>query len=119
MRVRIAVGAVACLIAAAAVVSSPARQVVAALPNGSWTMYHRDHAHTGFDSTQPTATTASAGWGSPGPDGTVYGEPLLYNRVVFVGALAGTGYAPGQATRLASWWTNAGAPPSTLSGQCG
>ncbi len=119
MWVRIAAGSVAFVIACAVVVLSPPRPLFAATPNGSWTTYHRDHAHTGFDSTQPTAATASTGWVSPALDGTVYGEPLVYNGFVYVGTLAGTVYSLDQATGVVSWSTNVGAPQPVLSGQCG
>src|SRR2546421_10027891 len=59
MRGLFAVTAVACLLVAAAVVPSPPRLALAAAPNGSGTTYHHDPAHSGFDSTQPTAATAS------------------------------------------------------------
>ena len=31
------------------------------VPNGAWTVYHHDNAHTGYDSTQPAVTGAAAG----------------------------------------------------------
>ena len=119
MRVGIAIGAFACLIAAAALMSSPPRPALASAPNGSWTTYHHDDARTGFDGTQPSAATASTGWVSAALDGSVYGEPLVYNGFVYVGTLSGTVYALDQATGTVSWSTNVGAPQPVGSGQCG
>jgi hypothetical protein len=91
----------------------------AAAAAGAWTTYHHDNAHTGFDSTQPAAGGATAGWTSPTLDGQVYGEPLVFNGLVYVGTLAGTVYALNQSTGATAWFTNVGAPQPVLSGQCG
>ena len=53
------------------------------VPNGSWTVYHRDNARTGFDPTQPTAGGATTGWVSPTLDGSVYASPLIHNGIVY------------------------------------
>ena len=119
MSVRFASVVVVCLIAAAGFAVSSPPLVQASAPNGSWTIYHHDNAHTGFDNSQSTAATASTGWASAALDGTVYGEPLVYNGFVYVGTLAGTVYALDQATGVVSWSTNVGAPQPVLSGQCG
>src|SRR5260370_37923795 len=109
MRVRLAVGTVAAMMAAIAVVASPVsasapRAVPAShaqaahavpasrapvkatpiTPNGAWTVYHHDNAHTGFDSTQPSTMTASTGWTSPTLDESVYAEPLVFQGIVYV-----------------------------------
>ncbi len=86
----------------------PARAAAAA--SGSWTVYHRDNAHTGYDATQPQAITASTGWVSPTLDGTVYGEPLVYNGLVYVGTLNNTVYALNQTTGAIVWSRHFGAP---------
>jgi hypothetical protein len=94
-----------------------ARQAVQPLtaitPNGAWTVYHHDNAHTGFDSSRPAATTASVGWTSPALDETVYGSPLVYQGVVYVGTLNNTVYALNQSDGSVVWSKNLGAPETT------
>jgi polyvinyl alcohol dehydrogenase (cytochrome) len=107
-------------IAAPPAAAAPAGPVAAAaaVANGSWTVYHHDAAHTGYDSTQPQAITASAGWVSPALDGQVYTEPLVYNGLVYVGTLNNTAYALNQATGAVVWSRHLGTPQ--ISGwQCG
>src|SRR5690242_6929391 len=38
--------------------------LAAAGPSGSWTVYHHDNAHTGYDSSQGPIVTATTGWTS-------------------------------------------------------
>ncbi len=70
----------------------------AVVPNGAWTVYHHDDAHTGFDSTQPTASGATTGWVSATLDQAVYAEPLVFQGIVYVATLNNSGarYSPGQ-----------------------
>ena len=82
----------------------------AAAASGSWTVYHRDNAHTGYDSTQPPAAGATAGWMSPTLDGSVYGEPLVYNGLAYVSTLQNSVYALNQSTGAVVWSRNLGAP---------
>ena len=131
MKARIAIAAILIVMAGAAQVQAApgvaarpdAPSLLAAAtpitPNGAWTTYHHDNAHTGFDSTQPAAAGATAGWVSPTLDGQVYGEPLVFNGLVYVGTLAGTVYALDQSTGLIAWSKNVGAPQSKPSNQCG
>ncbi len=79
-------------------------------PNGAWTVYHRDDAHTGFDGSQPSATTASTGWTSPTLDESVYGEPLVYQGIVYVATLNNTVYALNQTDGSQVWSTHLRAP---------
>jgi PQQ-like domain len=87
-------------------------------PNGAWTVYHHDNAHTGFDSTQAAAKGATAGWISPTLDEQVYGEPLVYNGLVYVSTLNNTVYALNQTDGTVVWSKNLGAP-QTSGWQCG
>jgi outer membrane protein assembly factor BamB len=84
--------------------------VTAITPNGSWPVYHHDDGHTGFDSSQPTATTASTGWSSAALDGSLYGEPLVYQGVVYVGTLNNTVYALNQTDGSLVWSRHLRAP---------
>ena len=125
MKHRFAIPAVFALVAATAVVlpaaSAAAKELarqaspVAApiSPNGSWTTYHHDHAHTGYDSTRPAAGGASAGWVSPALDGAVYGEPLIYGGIVYVATLNNTVYALNQTDGSVVWSRNVGAPQTS------
>jgi len=56
-------------------------------PNGNWPVYHHDDGHTGYDSTVPTASTATPGWVSAAFDQTVYSSPLVYQGIVYVATL--------------------------------
>lgn len=98
--------------------SSRPPAAAAPIPNGAWTVYHHDSAHTGYDGTQPQATGAVAGWVSQALDGSVYGEPLVYNGIVYVSTLQNTVYALDQSTGAVVWSQNVGAP-QTSGWQCG
>ena len=99
--------------------TSPKRVAAAApTPNGSWTVYHHDNAHTGYDATQPAATGGTVGWTSPTLDGSVYGEPLVYGGLVYVSTLNNSVYALDQSTGAVVWTKNVGAPQAS-GWQCG
>src|SRR6267143_2467890 len=99
----------------AAVSLAPATKPI--LPNvnltassGSWTVYHHDNGHTGFDNTLSKATGATTGWVSAVLDGQVYASPLVFNGVVYAATLINTVYALNQATGALMWQKNVGAP---------
>jgi len=130
VRLRLAVAPLAaCVLVAwtAAPVTAPnnsapgpqTKLAVAAASTGSWPVYHHDNAHTGYDSTQPAATGAAAGWVSPTLDGQVYAEPLVFNGIVYTATLQGTVYAINQSDGTIAWSKNVGAPHPVGSGQCG
>ena len=110
------VAATANVVAAGATISNPgfaSASVVATTavtPNGAWTVYHHDNAHTGFDSTQPTVSTATTGWTSPTLDETVFGEPIVYQGLVYVATMNNTVYALNQTDGSVVWSTNLGTP---------
>ncbi|HKW72623.1 MAG TPA: PQQ-binding-like beta-propeller repeat protein [Candidatus Dormibacteraeota bacterium] len=91
---------------------APAAPDSAQVANGSWTVYHRDNAHTGFDSSQSTVTGIGAGW-TTALDGQTYVEPLIYNGFVYVATLNNTVYALHQADGTVAWSTNLGAPQTS------
>ncbi len=114
MRIRFAVGVVAGLVGASALTLSALHATATAItPNGSWPTYHHDDGHTGFDSSQPAATTATTGWTSLGLDETVYGEPLVYQGIVYVATLNNTVYALNQTDGSQVWSTHLRAPQTT------
>src|SRR2546430_6912346 len=87
-------------------------------PNGAWTVYHHDPAHTGYDSSAPQATSATTGWVSPTMDASAYSEPLVYNGVVYASTSNNTVYALNQTDGTLVWSTHFGAPETT-GWQCG
>jgi outer membrane protein assembly factor BamB len=78
-------------------------RAAAPVPNGNWTVYHHDNAHTGFDSTQPTASGATAGWTSQVLSGQIYTEPLVYKGLVYVATLQNVVYALNQSDGTVAW----------------
>jgi outer membrane protein assembly factor BamB len=97
--------------------AAPVQAATAA--NGAWTVFHRDNARTGYDPTQPNATSAAAGWVSSALDGAVYASPLVYNGFVYAATLQGTVYALNQSDGVIAWSRNVGAPKPIGAGQCG
>jgi outer membrane protein assembly factor BamB len=103
----------------------PASIKAAGLPaaitsNGSWTTYHHDNAHTGYDPLAPAVGTVSPtpGWALTALDAEVYAEPLIYNGLVYTATLNNTVYALNQSTGAVVWQNHLGAP--VLSGwRCG
>ncbi len=115
-----AVGLVPAGVAARTPVQRPAAthhqsapRAAAITPNGSWTTYHHDDGHTGFDAAQPATVGATAGWTSPVLDDSVYGEPLVYNGLVYVGTLNDTVYALNQSDGTVVWTDHIRAPETT------
>ena len=95
------------------VASQASRKAAAVTPNGAWTTYHRDSGHTGYDSGGPPAESATTGWTSPVLDESVYGEPLIYQGVVYVATLNNTVYALNQSDGSVVWSKNLGAPTTS------
>jgi outer membrane protein assembly factor BamB len=107
------------VVLAASVSFAPAKSQPVAIQDklvastGEWTTYHHDDARTGFDSTQPKATSATTGWASVALDGEIYAEPLIHNGVVYAATLNDTVYALDQATGVVIWSKNVGAPQTS------
>jgi hypothetical protein len=93
--------------------AAAAPKAAAVVTNGSWPVYHHDNAHTGFDSTQPTASGATTGWVSPAMDGAVYASPVVYGGIVYAATLNNTVYAFNQADGSLLWSTHLGTPTSS------
>jgi len=107
------VGAVSSDAPAAPAPSTPLLPVAAAASTGSWTTYHHDNAHTGYDGTVPTAQGATVGWTSMSLDGSIYAEPLVYNGLVYAATLNNTVYALNQSTGVKAWSTHLRTPKSS------
>jgi polyvinyl alcohol dehydrogenase (cytochrome) len=86
--------------------------VMAAPASGSWTTYHHDNAHTGYDPAAPAlgGVSPTSGWTENTLDGEVYAEPLVYGGRVFTATLNNTVYALDQATGAVAWSNHLGAP---------
>ncbi|TMC10210.1 MAG: hypothetical protein E6J29_12135, partial [Chloroflexi bacterium] len=64
--------------------------------NGSWTTYHRDDGHTGYDPSLNLLKSfhnVATGWTTGALDGQVYAEPLVWGGLVFAVTLNNTVYA--------------------------
>jgi outer membrane protein assembly factor BamB len=93
--------------------TSAAAAPKAAIPGGgSWTTYHHDNAHSGYDPSAPAigSVNPTPGWTENTLDGEVYAEPLIYNGLVYAVTLNGTVYALDQASGAITWQKNLGAP---------
>jgi putative pyrroloquinoline-quinone binding quinoprotein len=84
-------------------------------PNGSWTTYHHDDGHTGYDPAAPALTSVqpTPGWTEAPLDGQVYAEPLIYNGRVFAATLNNTVYALDQSTGMTLWSSHLGTPQAS------
>src|SRR5713226_2387705 len=84
-------------------------------PNGSWTTYHHDDAHTGYDPAAPAvgAVTPTPGWTQPTLDAEVYAEPLIDGGLVYVATLNNTVYALNQSDGSIVWQMPLGTPVSS------
>ena len=90
-----------------------ASAVTTANSTGSWTVYHRDDGHTGYDPTMPSFGTVNVGWTSPALSQSVRTEPLVYNGLVYAGAMDNTVYALRQWDGTIQWSVNLGAPQTS------
>lgn len=93
-------------------VAAPRAISTAITPNGSWTVYHHDDGHTGYDPSQGSVVSVTTGWVSPALDENVYTEPLVYNGLVYVATLNNTVYALNQTDGSVVWSTHTRAPQS-------
>ncbi|HZQ50237.1 MAG TPA: PQQ-binding-like beta-propeller repeat protein [Candidatus Dormibacteraeota bacterium] len=106
---------VALVPATSATAAREAKQPVAsprAVVTGSWTTYHNDDGRTGYDPSAPAFTGAAptAGWTMTVLDDDIYGEPLIFNGVVYVATLSDTVYALSQVDGHVVWSKHLGTP---------
>lgn len=57
--------------------------LAAAPASANWTTYRGDAARSGIDPSGGAQVPFSSAWKSPVLQGTVWGQPLVYNGVVF------------------------------------
>ncbi|HJY03774.1 MAG TPA: PQQ-binding-like beta-propeller repeat protein [Streptosporangiaceae bacterium] len=86
---------------------------------GSWTVYHDDPAGNGVAPPVSAVDTTAAVWNSPGLDGEIYGEPLVYAGRVYVATENDTVYALSAATGAVAWSAHLGPPVPSGSLPCG
>ena len=90
----------------------------AADPHG-WTVYHQNRAGTGVAPSVTAVNTRTRAWTSPALDGSIYGEPLVYARRVYVATENDTVYALSSATGRLVWSRHLGRPVPQSSLPCG
>jgi outer membrane protein assembly factor BamB len=86
---------------------------------GSWTVYHGDPAGDGAAPPVSAVRTATAVWASPGLDGQIYGEPLVYAGRVYVATENDSVYALSASTGAVAWSAHLGSPVPAGSLPCG
>ncbi|HTT00329.1 MAG TPA: PQQ-binding-like beta-propeller repeat protein [Streptosporangiaceae bacterium] len=85
----------------------------------SWTVYHADPAGTGVAGPVSAVDTRTRAWTSPGLDGEIYGEPLVFAGRVYVATENDTVYALSGATGAVAWSAHLGTPVPASSLPCG
>ena len=99
--------------------SATATTLPAAAGSGSWTVYHGDPAGTGVAAPVSAVDTRARVWTSPGLDGQIYGEPLVFAGRVYVATENDTVYALSAASGAVIWSVHLGAPVPAGSLPCG
>ena len=69
----------------------------------SWTVYHGDPSGSGYTSVIKSVNTSKPEWTSPKLDGTLYGEPLVYGKDVYVATENDSVYALSAQTGRVVW----------------
>jgi outer membrane protein assembly factor BamB len=87
--------------------------------SSSWTVYHGDPAGTGVAGPVSAVYTRARVWTSPGLDGQLYGEPLVYAGRVYVATENDTVYALSAASGAVIWSAHLGSPVPAGSLPCG
>jgi hypothetical protein len=85
----------------------------------SWTVYHQNPGGTGVAPSVTAVNTRARAWTSPALDGSIYGEPLVYARRVYVATENDTVYALSSATGRIVWSRHLGRPVPAGSLPCG
>jgi polyvinyl alcohol dehydrogenase (cytochrome) len=89
--------------------------VAAAPASANWTTYRADAARSGIDPSSGAQVPFSSAWKSPVLQGTVWGQPLVDNGVVFTGTEGDQVYALNESTGAIMWQASAGTPvPSSM-----
>jgi len=109
-------GLAAAILFALPLVAFPATRLAHPRPTagvGSWTEYHHDDGHTGFDPGLPNVSLVTPGWTSGTLDANVYAEPLIYNGLVYAATLNNSIYALDQFSGVVVWRKQLSTPVSS------
>jgi outer membrane protein assembly factor BamB len=90
-----------------------------ATPSTAWTVYHGDPSGSGYTSVVKSVNTSKPEWTSPSLDGTLYGEPLVYGKNVYVATEHDTVYALSARTGLIVWKRHLATPVPSMKLPCG
>ncbi|HUL26781.1 MAG TPA: PQQ-binding-like beta-propeller repeat protein [Streptosporangiaceae bacterium] len=90
-----------------------------AAATAAWTVYHGNAAGTGAAAPVAAVDTMTRAWTSPGLDGEIYGEPLVFAGRVYVATENDTVYALSAATGSVVWSVHLGTPVPAGSLPCG
>jgi outer membrane protein assembly factor BamB len=88
-------------------------------PATSWTVYHASPAGTGVAPPVTSVNTTTRAWTSPGLDGDIYGEPLIWAARVYVATENDTVYALSAATGAVAWSAHLATPVPAGALPCG
>jgi outer membrane protein assembly factor BamB len=88
-------------------------------PATSWTVYHASPAGTGVAPPVTSVNTTARAWTSPGLDGDIYGEPLIWAGRVYVATENDTVYALSAATGAVAWSAHLATPVPAGALPCG
>ncbi len=85
----------------------------------NWTVYHQDALGSGVDPSGTSLSPPTAAWASPTLDGQIYGEPLVYNGLVYVATENDTVYALAANTGAVQWSNHLSTPVPSGDLPCG
>ena len=85
----------------------------------AWTTYRHDAARSGSDPDSLAALPPAAAWQSPGLDGKVYGEPLVYGSLVYAATENDTIYALNPSSGAIVWSRHLATPEPSTAAPCG
>lgn len=105
--------------AARAATAATARAAAAPGISGQWTTYGGSASRTSVQPVSPPLRPLRAWWTSPGLDGPVYGEPLVFGDLVYVATEADTVYALRASTGRVAWARRVGTPAPASALPCG
>ncbi len=92
---------------------------VAPAASPAWTTYRHDAARSGIDPDSTSPVTPSQAWQTPGLDGQVYGQPLVYGSDVYVATENDTIYKLDGATGAVVWARHLATPEPASAAPCG
>jgi outer membrane protein assembly factor BamB len=91
----------------------------AATPSTAWTVYHGDLSGSGYTSVIKSVNTSQPEWTSPTLNGTIYGEPLVFAKNVYVATENDTVYALSAKTGRVVWERHLATPVPSMTLPCG